>query len=162
MYWTKFAKKECFPSRKRTVNTAIKFYILELVLGRNSRLNWHNWVFGPNLPKKSVSGLKQKKWKPPLNFAYSNYELVQVPNFSPNWQFWCFGLNLPTKGKKQKKQKKRTKKWIFFILKILISLGIKLNLNWQFWSFRPNLPKNDVCHLKLKKWILPLNFAYSN
>ena len=30
------------------------------------------WVFGPNFPKNSISSLKQKKWTPPLNSAYSN------------------------------------------------------------------------------------------
>ena len=30
------------------------------------------WFFGPDLPQKGFSGLKQKKWTPSLNSAYSN------------------------------------------------------------------------------------------
>ena len=31
----------------------------------NFSLNWQVWIFGPNLPKKGVFGLKQKKWTVP-------------------------------------------------------------------------------------------------
>ena len=58
--------KWCFPSKTGEMNTAIQFCIMELVYGPNFRWNWHP-------PKKTVSGLKQKKWKPALNFACSSY-----------------------------------------------------------------------------------------
>ena len=40
--------------------------------------------------KKGVFRVKQKKWTPPLNSAYSNFSL--------NWHLWFFGPDLPKEG----------------------------------------------------------------
>ena len=55
-----FIKKGCFQYKTENVNTTIEFCIFELVLVPNFSLNWQFSFFGPNLPKKRVSGLKQK------------------------------------------------------------------------------------------------------
>ena len=66
-----FTKKGvCYKIEK--VNTTIEFCIFELVLLPNFSLNWQVWFFGPNLPKKGVFSLKQKKLTVPLNSAYLN------------------------------------------------------------------------------------------
>ena len=43
------------------MNTTIEFCIFELVLVPNFSLNWKFWLFRPNVPKKGVSGLEQRK-----------------------------------------------------------------------------------------------------
>ena len=48
-----------------------------------------------------------------------------------------------------------------WILDIRINLGTNFSLNQQFWFLGPNLPKS-VFSIKKKKWIPPLNSAYSN
>ena len=48
IFWTKFALKGYFQS------------IFELGWVPNFSLSWKLWFFGPNLPKKGVSGQKQK------------------------------------------------------------------------------------------------------
>ena len=70
-FWTKFLQNGCFRSKTEKVNNAIEFFIFELVQVTHFSLNWKFWFFRSNLPKKGVSGLKQKKWTAPLNFAYS-------------------------------------------------------------------------------------------
>ena len=59
-FWTKFAQKECFWSKKKKVNTATEFCIIELVKVSSFTLNSKYWQFGPNLHKKGVSIRKQK------------------------------------------------------------------------------------------------------
>ena len=54
------SQKGCFQYKTENVNTTIEFCIIELVLVPNFSLNWQFSFFGPNLPKKRVSGLKQK------------------------------------------------------------------------------------------------------
>ena len=72
IFWTKFVQKRYFQSTTNKRNTTIEFCIFELVQIPNFSLNKQCWFSGPNLPKKIVSGLKQKKWRLPLNSAYSN------------------------------------------------------------------------------------------
>ena len=57
IFWTKFAHKKCFWSKREKVNSPIEFCIFELVLVRNFSLKWQ---FVLNLPKKGVSGPKEK------------------------------------------------------------------------------------------------------
>ena len=64
-------KKKVKMWKTEKMNSAITFCILELVQVRNFSLNWQFWFFGPNLSKKGISSLKQIKWAPPLNSAYS-------------------------------------------------------------------------------------------
>ena len=67
-----------FPLKAEKVNITDDFSIFELVLLTNFSLNWQYWLFEPNLPKKDVSSLNQKKWTPPLNSAYSNQSTYQI------------------------------------------------------------------------------------
>ena len=72
IFWTKFAQKGFFPFKAEKLNSTMEYCILELVYATKLSLNWQFWFFEPNLPKKGVSGLKQKKWIPPFNSAFAN------------------------------------------------------------------------------------------
>ena len=74
----KFAIKGYFQSKTEKMNSATELCIFKLVLVPNFSLNWQFWLSGPNLPKKSISSLNQKKWTPPLNFAYSSQYTYQI------------------------------------------------------------------------------------
>ena len=74
----KFAPKGYFQSKTEKVNSTTKFCIFKLVLLPNFSLNWQFWFSGPNLPKKGISSLHQKKWTPPINSAYSNQSTYQI------------------------------------------------------------------------------------
>ena len=50
--------KRVFPFKNRKVNSTTEFCIFKLVLVPNFSLNWQFWFFGPNLPKKGISGWK--------------------------------------------------------------------------------------------------------
>ena len=78
IFWTKVAQKGYFRSKTEKVDSAIEFYVFELVKVPDSNLNWQFWFFGPSLPKRGNSSQKItiefciKKWKSPLSSAYSN------------------------------------------------------------------------------------------
>ena len=72
-------------------NITIEFCIFDLVMVPNFSLNYQLWIFGQNLPKKSISGRKRKK----MNITTELYSLGK--SFSLNWQFWFFGPDLPEK-----------------------------------------------------------------
>ena len=74
----KFVPKGHFQSKTEKVNSTNKFYIFKLVLVPNFSLNWQIWFSGPNLPKKGISSLNQKKSTPPINSAYSNQSTYQI------------------------------------------------------------------------------------
>ena len=46
--------------------------LIRISLGAKFQLKLSILIFWPNLPKKGVSRLKQKRWTLPLNSAYSN------------------------------------------------------------------------------------------
>ena len=50
------------------MNATIGFCIFELAEESNFTLNTQFWIFGPNLPKKSISGQKKNETSQ-LNFA---------------------------------------------------------------------------------------------
>ena len=111
------------------MNTTTEFCIFELIYVPNFSLNWQVWFFGPYLPKKSVSGLKQNSAT-----EFCLFELVYVPNFSLNWQFWFFGQSLPKRGNSSQKWKKWNHHWI---LHFQISLATKFQLKLTsliFWT----------------------------
>ena len=56
----KCRKKGWFRAKTEKVNTTTEFWIFELLWVPNFSLNWQFRYFGPNLPKKSVSGIKRK------------------------------------------------------------------------------------------------------
>ena len=58
----------------------VNHWILHIWINQvpNFSLNRQFWFFVPSLPKKSVSGLKHKKWIAPLNSAYSNLSKYQI------------------------------------------------------------------------------------
>ena len=59
-FWTKYTQKRYFRSKAKEVSISIEFCISELGQVPNFSLNWRFWFFGPNLPKESISSLKQK------------------------------------------------------------------------------------------------------
>ena len=79
---------------------------IRISLGTNFSLNWQFYFFGTNLPKKGVSGPKQKKVNITIEFCI--FELVYVPNFSLNWQFWFFFWPDLTKKRVSGGKKNRT------------------------------------------------------
>ena len=129
IFWTKFAQKVCFPPKTEKVNTTIEFYIFKLVKVPNFSLNWQFWFFGPNLPKKGVSGLKGKKWTPPLDSAYSNsrYQIsAEIDNFN------FLGQICPKNVFSVWNRKSEHHHWI---LHIRISLGTKFQLKLTILIF---------------------------
>ena len=156
IFWTRFAQKGCFHYKTKKLNTTVDFCIYKLVQVPNLSLNWQLWVFGSNLLKKGISGFKQKKWKSPLNSAYSNnsrYQIsVQTDNFESLEQIWLKKAFLAQNRKDEHQHS---------ILHIQISLSIKFHFI-QFWILGPNLPKKGVSGLKQKKWTSALNSAYLN
>ena len=97
IFWTKFVQKGYFRSKTENVNTNIEFFIFELVQIPNFS------IFGPNLPKKGIFGLKRKSRN---TFEFCIFEVVQLPNFSLNRQFGFFERILSKKGIFGLKQKK--------------------------------------------------------
>ena len=104
IFWTKLAQKVYFRFKTEKVNTTFEFWIFELVLVPNFSLNWQIWFFGLNLPKKGVSGLKQKNRTASLNSAYSN---SLGPKFQLKLTILIFWTKFEQKGHFQFK----TKKW---------------------------------------------------
>ena len=73
IFWIKFTQKGYFWSKAKKMNSAIEFFIFELDSLTNFSLNWQFWFLVPNLTKRGISGLKQKKWTPPSNSVSPNY-----------------------------------------------------------------------------------------
>ena len=99
MIWDQFFQKKYFRFKTEKINIIIKFRILGISLCTKFHLKQTN--FGPNLPKKGVSGLKTEKMN--ITIRFSILELYSVPNFSV---FDFSGPNLSKKGISSVKQKK--------------------------------------------------------
>ena len=67
------------------MNITIEFYIFELVSVPSFSLNWQ--FFDPKFPKKVIPGLKQKKWTPLLNCAYSKKFRYEISAETDNLDF---------------------------------------------------------------------------
>ena len=85
--WVKFSQKGCFWSQTEKVNITTEFCVFELVYVPNFSLNWQIWFFGPNLPKKGISGQKRKKWTSPHWIL--QIRIILCTEFQFKWQF-CF------------------------------------------------------------------------
>ena len=72
IFWPTFASEGYFSLKKEKVNNAIAFCIFELVSVQNFSLSWQFFIFGPNFPKKGISGQKRNKWISPMNSTYLN------------------------------------------------------------------------------------------
>ena len=118
------------------MNITIEFCIFESVLVSNFSSNWQFWFFGPNLPKKDISSLKQVKWTPPLNFAYSNYSLYQTSLWANNFGF--LDQIYPRRVFVVKNRKCEHHHWI---LHIRISFGTKFQLKLTISIFRTKFAK---------------------
>ena len=99
--------------KSRKMNIIIEFCIFKLVLVPNFSLSWQLWFFLPDLPRKSFSGLKQKKWRPHIFYKILHIQTSLVQNFGSNWQI----------------------EHHHEILHISISLGIKFQLKLIVLSF---------------------------
>ena len=135
------------------MNTTTEFCIFKLVKIPNFSLNWQVWLFGPNLPKKGVSRLKQKKWTVPLNSAYSNLFRYQISALIDNFDF--LDQVYPKGVISVKKGKSEHHHWI---LHIRISLGTKLYSKltiFIYLFFWPNLRKKAISCRKWKNRICP-------
>ena len=130
------------------MNIIIEFCIFRLVLVPNFNLNWQLWFFWEDLPKKSFSGLKQKKLTPHIFYIILRIQISLVQNFISNWQFWFFGPNLQ---KKVFPVEKRKSELHHGLLHIWISLGTKFELKLIILRFGPNLPKKGISSWKQYK-----------
>ena len=74
----KFASKWYFQSKTEKVKSTTKFCLFKLVFLPNFSFNWQFSFAGPNLLKKGISSLHQKKWTPPINSACSNQFTYQI------------------------------------------------------------------------------------
>ena len=97
--------------------------------------------FEPNSPKKGASHPKQKKWTPPLNSAYSKFQLKLIififwTKFAPKRCFRSKTENVNT-----------TIEFCIFELVYVLTFS----LNWQFWFFLSNLPEKGVFPSKTEK-----------
>ena len=86
----------------------------------------------PSFTKNCVSGIKQKKWTPPLNSAYIHISLGTKFQLKLTILFFFGGggSNLPTKRVFPVKNRKSED--YHWILHILISLGTEFQLNAAF------------------------------
>ena len=115
-------------------------------------------IFSPNLPKKGISGIKQKKMS--ITLAFCIFKLIQVPNFSLKWQFCVAGPRLP---KKRYFWSKAEKVRIPIEICIFKSASVRtFSLKLQFPFLGQNWPNNGISSLKRKKWTSLLNSAYSS
>ena len=60
VFWTKYAQKGYFMLKMENVSITTELCIFEFVLVPIFSLKWQFWFFGPNLPNKGISSLKQK------------------------------------------------------------------------------------------------------
>ena len=86
-FWTKFAQDRYLWSKTEKVNIIIEFRVFKLVLVPNFSLNWQFGFFWPDLPKKSFSGLKQKKLTPLIFHIILHIQIGLVRNFSSTNNF---------------------------------------------------------------------------
>ena len=124
--WTKFAQKGCFWSKTKS---EYHHWILQMrmSLGNKFQLKLTCWFFGPNLPYRVISSLKQKRWTPPLNSAYSIY--IFFDQICPKRVF-------PVKTEKSEHDQ--------WILHIRINISTKFQLKLTILIFWTNLPKKGI------------------
>ena len=84
----KFAQKWYFRLKAKNVSITINFCIYEILLVANLSLNWQLWFFGPDVPKKDISGRKQIKSTSPWNSTYLRGEYVWTRLSSPKSNFY--------------------------------------------------------------------------
>ena len=148
-FWTKFAQDRYLWSKTEKVNIIIEFRVFKLVLVPNFSLNWQFGFFWPDLPKKSFSGLKQKKWIPHIFYIILHIQIRLVQNLSSNWQFLFFGSNLIKKVFLVKNWKSYHHHK-FRIFKLVSRYQISaLRDNFDF--FHQIYPKKGFSRLKQKK-----------
>ena len=84
-FWTRFAQERYLWSKTEKMNIIIEFCLFKLVLVPNFSLNWQFGFFWPDLPKKSFSGLKLKKWAPHIFYIILHIQISLARNFNSNW-----------------------------------------------------------------------------
>ena len=134
--------------KNRKMNIIIEFCIFKLVLEPNFSLSWQLWFFLPDLPKKSFSGLKQKKWKPHIFYIILHIQISLLQNSSSNWQFWFYGQNLPKKIVPVKNWKSEHHHWIPHIQ---ISLRTKFQLKLTILIFLTRFAQKGFFWSKTEK-----------
>ena len=95
--------KICLKKAISSKNRKSEQHHFKLVLVANFSLKWRFFFSGPNLPKKSISNLYQKKMYTTIKFWI--FKSVYIPNFSLNSQFNFFGQIFPTKYFQSKTEK---------------------------------------------------------
>ena len=125
---------------------------------RNFCLTRHFWFFGPNLHKKTVPGRKLKKREQRHWILHIRISLGT--KFQLKLTISIFWTNFAQKGCFQSKTENVNTTIAFCVFELVYVPNF--SLNWQFWFFGPSLPKKGISSSKWKKWISPLNSAYSD
>ena len=84
---TKFSQKRSYHSKTKVSITTIKFCIFISALLQHFSLKLQFRFFGPNLPKKGIFNLKQKKWTSLLNSPYSKQSNYWTSAWNNNFDF---------------------------------------------------------------------------
>ena len=105
-------------------------------------------IFLAKLSKKCFSGLKKKKWRPPIFYIILHIEITLARNFSSNWQFWFFGPNLPKKVFPIKNRKSEHRHGI---LHFWIILDTKFQLKLITLSFWTKFTQKRYFQLKTRQ-----------
>ena len=78
IFWTKFVPKKVFSVKNGKSEHHYWILHIQISIATKFPLKLTILIFRANLPKKGISGQKQKKWTSPLNSAYSNWSGYQI------------------------------------------------------------------------------------
>ena len=148
-------QKGFFGYKTEKMNTTIEFCISELIYVLNFSLNWQVWFFGPYLPKKSVSGLKQNKWNHhwilhfqislATKFQLKLTSLIFWTKFAQNGCFWS-----------KRERLNSATEFCIFELGPIFQFKLTILIFWIKFAQKGNSSQ------KQKKWTTTVNSACSN
>ena len=88
--------RKIFMVQNRKIEHRHWILLIQISLGIKFQLKLLNWQFGffwPDLPKKVLCGVKEKRWPPPIFYIILHAQIILMPNFSSKWQFLFFESN---------------------------------------------------------------------
>ena len=157
IFWSKFTQKWCFWPKGKKLSITIEVSIFKLFQIWNFSLKQEFSFLRPNLPKNSISSLKQKTehayWIVYIQIGLNTEFQVEITiftfrtKFAQNGYFW--------------NKAEKVSITIEFCIFKLIEIS-NFSLKQQFCIPGPNLPENGVSGLKQKNCASFLNSAYSN
>ena len=129
---------------------------IRMNLSTNSQHKLAILIFWTKFPPKWYSQSKIDKMNTTIEFC--TFELVFESNFNLN-NLEFLNQNCPKRIFMVKTENVNIV--IEFYIFEIVSVP-NFSLNWKLWFFGANLLKKHISGLKQKKWISPLNPAYSN